>query len=559
VKVRAAEALVHCLEKEKVELIFGYPGGAILPVYDALYRSGIRHVLVRHEQCAVHAASGYARVTGRVGVAMATSGPGATNLVTGIATAYMDSVPVVVITGQVPTNQVGTDAFQEVDITGITMPITKHNYLVTDARQVPRVIREAFHIAGTGRPGPVLVDLPRDVQNAEIEFCYPETLTLRGYKPVYRGHPNQIQQAAQMIRESRRPVIYAGGGVIVSDAADELRALAETIGAPVTNTLMGLGSFPGDHPLFLGMLGLHGTKYANLAVTHCDLLIALGARFDDRVTGKIAGFAPEAKIIHIDIDPAEIGKNVRIHLPIVGDVKEILRALLPLVPRVARPEWLAQIEAWKREYPLRYAETEGRVKPQFLVEKLEELTRGNAIVVTDVGQHQMWVAQYYRFREPRSLISSGGLGTMGYGLPAAVGAQMGRPDRTVVLVTGDGSFQMTMAELGTVAEQQLPLKIIIMNNQRLGMVRQLQEFYYGRRYMAVDFTFALDFARLAEVYGIRGYTVETNREAADLLPEVLPAPEAVLVNCLIEPEENVLPMVLAGQSLAEAVDRGPEG
>ncbi|MGQ9532675.1 MAG: biosynthetic-type acetolactate synthase large subunit [Desulfotomaculales bacterium] len=558
-KVRAAEALVHCLEKEKVELIFGHPGGAILPVYDALYRSGIKHVLVRHEQCAVHAASGYARVTGRVGVAMATSGPGATNLVTGIATAYMDSVPVVVITGQVPTNQVGTDAFQEVDITGITMPITKHNYLVTDARHVPRVVREAFHIAGTGRPGPVLIDLPRDVQNAEIEFRYPESVSLRGYKPVYRGHPNQIQQAAQMIRESRRPVIYAGGGVITSEAAEELRALAETIGAPVTNTLMGLGSFPEDHPLFLGMLGLHGTKYANLAVTHCDLLIALGARFDDRVTGKIAGFAPEAKIIHIDIDPAEIGKNVRIHLPIVGDVKEILRALLPLVPRVARPEWLAQIEAWKREYPLRYAETEGRVKPQFLVEKLEELTRGNAIVVTDVGQHQMWVAQYYRFREPRSFISSGGLGTMGYGLPAAVGAQMGRPDRTVVLVTGDGSFQMTMAELGTVAEQQLPLKIIIMNNQRLGMVRQLQEFYYGRRYMAVDFTFALDFARLAEVYGIRGYTVETNREAEDLLAEVLPAPEAVLVNCLIEPEENVLPMVLAGQSLAEAVDRGPEG
>ena len=558
-RVRAAEALVHCLEKEKVELIFGYPGGAILPVYDALYRSGIRHVLVRHEQCAVHAASGYARVTGRVGVAMATSGPGATNLVTGIATAYMDSVPVVVITGQVPTNQVGTDAFQEVDITGITMPITKHNYLVTDARQVPRVVREAFYIAGTGRPGPVLVDLPRDVQNAEIDFQYPETVTLRGYKPVYRGHPNQVQQAAQMIRESRRPVIYAGGGVITSNAADELRALAETICAPVTNTLMGLGSFPGDHPLFLGMLGLHGTKYANLAVTHCDLLIALGARFDDRVTGKIAGFAPEAKIIHIDIDPAEIGKNVRIHLPIVGDVKEVLRALLPLVPRVARPEWLAQIEAWKKEYPLRYAGGEGRVKPQFLVQKLDELTGGNAIVVTDVGQHQMWVAQYYRFREPRSLISSGGLGTMGYGLPAAVGAQMGRPDRTVVLVSGDGSFQMTMAELGTVAEQQLPLKIIIMNNQRLGMVRQLQEFYYGRRYMAVDFTFALDFARLAEVYGIRGYTVETNREVADLLAEVLPAPEAVLVNCLIEPEENVLPMVLVGQSLAEAVDRSPEG
>ncbi|MBC7105987.1 MAG: biosynthetic-type acetolactate synthase large subunit [Firmicutes bacterium] len=558
-KVRAAEALVRCLEREKVDLIFGYPGGAILPVYDALYRSGIKHVLVRHEQCAVHAASGYARVTGRVGVAMATSGPGATNLVTGVATAYMDSVPVVVITGQVPTDQVGTDAFQEVDITGITMPVTKHNYLVTDAREVPRVVREAFHIAGTGRPGPVLIDLPRDVQNAEIEFRYPETVALRGYRPVYRGHPSQIQQAAQMIRESQRPVIYAGGGVITSNAAEELRALAETIGAPVTNTLMGLGSFPGDHPLFLGMLGLHGTKYANLAVTHCDLLIALGARFDDRVTGKIEGFAPQARIIHVDIDPAEIGKNVRIHLPIVGDVKEILRALLPLVPRATRPEWLAQIEAWKREYPLRYAETEGRVKPQFLVEKLEELTRGNAIVVTDVGQHQMWVAQYYRFREPRSLISSGGLGTMGYGLPAAVGAQMGRPDRTVVLVTGDGSLQMTLAELGTVAEQQLPLKIIIMNNQRLGMVRQLQEFYYGRRYMAVDFTFALDFARLAEVYGIRGYTVETNREAADLLPEVLPAPEAVLVNCLIEPEENVLPMVPAGRTLAETVDRGPEG
>ncbi|MEW6573988.1 MAG: biosynthetic-type acetolactate synthase large subunit [Bacillota bacterium] len=550
--VTVGEAVVRCLEAEGVDLIFGYPGGAILPVYDALYRAKIKHVLVRHEQGAVHTANGYARATGKVGVCVATSGPGATNLVTGIATAYMDSVPLVLFTGQVPTVQVGTDAFQEVDITGVTLPITKHNFLVKDPAVVPSVIRKAFHLARSGRPGPVLVDLPRDVTGAKIRFEYPERVELKGYKPTYKGHPTQVAQAARMISESIRPVILSGGGVVSSGASPKVIRLAETISAPVASTLMGLGGFPGDHPLFLGMAGLHGTRYANMAITNADLLIGLGVRFADRVTGAVEKFAPNARVIHVDIDPAEIGKNVRPHLPIVGDVKQVLEALLPLLSLRKNEEWLAAVEGYKSEYPLKYDREKG-FKPQYVVERLNAVTKGKSIVVTDVGQHQMWVAQYYCFKYPRTLITSGGLGCMGYGLPASIGAKFGRPDKQVVLVCGDGGFQMTMTELGTLVEQGLSVKIFILNNKRLGMVRQLQEFYCDKRYSAVDFEFCPDFAALAGVYGIPGYNVDTPAALDAVLEEVLLKEGPALVNCLVEPEENVLPMVLAGRGLEEAV------
>jgi len=553
-EITAAEALVKCLEKEQVEVIFGYPGASIFPVYDALYNSSIKHVLVRHEQGAVHAADGYARATGRVGVCLATSGPGATNLVTGIANAYMDSVPLVLITGQVSTSQVGTDSFQEVDITGITMPITKHNYLVKDAAQLPRVMKDAFHIAASGRPGPVLIDLPKDVAQTVIKFQYPRSVQLRGYKPNYKGHPNKINEAVRLIARSQRPVIYAGGGILNAAASQELLALAEIISAPVTNTFMGLSSFPGDHPLFLGMLGLHGTRAANLAVNNSDLLIALGARFDDRVTGKIAEFAPGAGVVHVDIDPAEIGKNVQVHVPIVGDVKLVLKELLSRVEKCDNTNWLNQIQGWKEQHPLAYRREEGELKPQYVVEKLYEITRGDAMVVTDVGQHQMWVAQYYRFKKPGSLISSGGLGTMGFGLPAAVGTQLGLPGQKVVLVTGDGSIQMTMQELATAVEQELPIKIIILNNNVLGMVRQLQQMYCESRYIAVDFKFHPDFEILARAYGIKGYTLRTPEEVDRLLPEALAQPGAVLVNCTVSTAENVNPIVPVGKSISEAID-----
>ncbi|MCL2337278.1 MAG: biosynthetic-type acetolactate synthase large subunit [Firmicutes bacterium] len=555
-EMTAAEALVKCLEKEQVEVIFGYPGASIFPVYDALYHcTSIKHILVRHEQGAAHAADGYARATGRVGVCMSTSGPGATNLVTGLANAYMDSVPLVAFTGQVPTSQVGTDAFQEVDITGITMPITKHNYLVKDAAQLPRIVKDAFHIAASGRPGPVLIDLPKDVLLTVIDYHYPRSVNLRGYKPNYKGHPNQINEAAKLIAQSRRPVIYAGGGILSANAGKELLTLAETISAPVTNTFMGLSGFPGDHPLFLGMLGLHGTRAANLAVTNSDLLIALGARFDDRVTAKIAEFAPRAGVVHIDIDPAEIGKNVPVHVPIVGDVKLVLRELLPKLVKRDDTSWLEQIQAWKEQYPLCYCQESEELKPQYVVEKLYDLTKDDDVtVVTDVGQHQMWVAQYYRFKTPGSLISSGGLGTMGFGLPAAVGAQLGLPGRQVILVTGDGSIQMTMQELATAMEQKLPLKIIILNNKVLGMVRQLQQMYCESRYIAVDFDFHPDFAMLARAYGMKDYTLCTPAEVDRLLPEALAQAGPVLVHCVVSTMENVNPVVPVGKAINEAVD-----
>lgn len=552
-EITVAEALVRCLEEEGVEMVFGYPGGAILPVYDALNNTTIKHILVRHEQGAAHAADGYARVTGKVGVCMATSGPGATNLITGIANAYMDSVPMVVITGQVATTQVGTDAFQEVDITGITLPITKHNYLVKEPEQLPAIVKKAFRIAATGRPGPVLIDLPKDVAESTINFKYPKTVDLPGYKPTYKGHPSMVKQAARMIMESERPVIYAGGGIRISNAAPELLQLAETISAPVTHTLMGLGCFPGNHPLFLGMLGLHGTRYANQAVTECDCLIAVGARFDDRVVARISGFAPTARIIHVDIDPAEIGKNIRINLPIVGDVKNVLKAIQPLLEIKNNTPWVERVQELKKKYPLQYSRN-GLLKPQFVLEKLNELKDDSAIVVTDVGQHQMWAAQYLRFTEPRSFLSSGGLGAMGFCLPAAVGAKLGAPDKDVIVVIGDGGFQMTMQELGTAAEQRLNLKIFILNNSRLGMVRQLQEFYCGKRYIAVDLQFNPDFAELAKIYGMEGYTVATEEQLQEILPQVLASPAPVIVNCMIDPNENVLPMVLSGSTISEAID-----
>jgi acetolactate synthase I/II/III large subunit len=556
VEMTVAEALIQCLERENVEVAFGYPGGAILPVYDALYHSTkIKHVLVRHEQGAVHAAEGYARVSGKVGVCIATSGPGATNLVTGIANAYMDSVPLVLFTGQVPTAQIGTDSFQEVDITGITLPITKHNYLLKDPQKLAAVVKNAFHIASTGRPGPVLIDIPKDVAQATISFKYPSTVRLRGYRPTYKGHPSKIAEIAKLIAKARRPVIYAGGGILASNASEDLLEFAETISAPVTNTFMGLAGFPGDHPLFLGMLGLHGTRYANLAITECDLLIGLGARFDDRVVMNINEFAPHATVIHVDIDPAEIGKVIPTNVPLVGDVKLILKALLPLLEKIDRSEWLSRIKSLKEQYPLSYNRDCG-LKPQFIIEQLWNCTRGDAIIVTDVGQHQMWVAQYYRFKEPRTLVSSGGLGCMGFGLPASLGASLAAPGKSVILVTGDGSFQMTMQELGTMMEQGIGVKIIIMNNYTLGMVRQLQEFYCQGRYMAVNFSFHPDFEILAKAYGITGYTFRTEEDVIKGLPEALGKPGPAIINCIVPAEENVSPMVLAGKGISEAIDCG---
>lgn len=553
-QIKLAEALVQCLEKEKVEVVFGYPGGAILPVYDALYNSTkVRHILVRHEQGAAHAADGYARVTGKTGVCMATSGPGATNLLTGIANAYMDSIPMVIFTGQVPTIQIGTDAFQEVDITGITMPVTKHNYLVKDPRKLPEIVHNAFHIASTGRPGPVLIDLPRDIVSQTIQFTDSGPMPLRGYRPTYRGHSFKIQEVAKMIKSSKRPVIYAGGGVLSSGAQDELLELAELISAPVTNTFMGLSGFPGEHPLFLGMLGLHGTRYANLAVTECDLLIALGARFDDRVTMKLKEFAPKASVVHIDIDPAEIGKLVNTHVPLVGDVKTVLKALLPLLEKEDRTPWLHRIHEIKEEHPLTYRRN-GTLKPQFIIEQICRLTGGEAIVVTDVGQHQMWVAQFYKFHRPGMLVSSGGLGCMGFGLPAAIGAKTGRPERPTILVTGDGSFQMTMQELGTMMEQGLDIKIVILNNQALGMVRQLQQFYCEGRYMATNFQFHPDFCQLAKAYGIPAYSWNREEDVLQALPQVLATRGPAIMNCIIPVEENVTPMVMSGKGIHEAIE-----
>ncbi len=562
-KMTGAQIVVEALKREGVDIVFGYPGGAVIDIYDELYRTPeIKHVLVRHEQGATHAADGLARSTGKVGVCLVTSGPGATNTVTGIATAYMDSIPLVVLTGQVPTKLIGNDAFQEVDITGITRPCTKHNFLVKRVEDLAWTLKAAFHIARTGRPGPVLVDLPKDVQQAKTEFNWPEEIRLRSYNPVYEPNKRQVEKAYRLLEASTRPVILVGGGVISSGAHEEVRELAELLHIPVTMTLMGLGGFPGTHEYSLGMLGMHGTYYANMAVANSDLIIAVGARFDDRVTGKVDAFAPMAKIVHIDIDPTSIQKNVRVDVPIVGDCKRSLARLLEIVKEVGRPsklwkeqfkEWWEQIDIWRRRYPLSYKQEGEQIKPQFVIEKLYELTKGQAIVCTEVGQNQMWTAQFYKFDKPRTLLSSGGLGTMGYGFPAAIGAQMANPDKLVLDIAGDGSIQMNIQEMATAMDQRLPIKVIILNNGFLGMVRQWQELFYDRRYSAVQFATIPDFVKLAEAYGAVGLRATKPEEVEPTLKKALETNNLVLVDIHIAPEEGVFPMVPAGRATTEMI------
>ncbi len=544
-----AQILIECLKREGVEVIFGYPGGQILPTFDVLYDTKeIKFILTRHEQGAAHAADGYARATGKVGVCMSTSGPGATNLVTGIANAYMDSVPIIAITGQVGTHLIGNDAFQESDVTGITRPITKHNYLVKDIKELARTIREAFYIASTGRPGPVVIDFPSDVQRAKTEFVWPESVFLRSYQPRYDGHPGQVKKAAKLIERAKRPIFYIGGGVISSSASEELKALVEKYQIPVTMTFMGLGAFPGVHPLSLGMLGMHGTAYANHATMESDLIIAVGARFDDRVTGRIDAFAPSAKIIHVDIDPTSISKNIRVDIPIVGDAKEVLRDLLSQIKKAPDvKDWLSTIEKWRREFPLSYKQDD-KLRPQFVIEKIQELTGGDAIIATEVGQNQMWSCLFYQHLHPRTWISSGGLGTMGFGLPAAMGAKFGRPEKVVFDIAGDGSIQMNIQELATAVYNKLPVKIAILNNGYLGMVRQWQELFYNKRYSATPMQNP-DFVKLAEAYGAKGLRVTRKDEVVPAIKEALATDNVVMIDFVVEPEENVFPMVPAGEAI----------
>jgi acetolactate synthase-1/2/3 large subunit len=559
-KMKGAQAIVAALEAEGCEVLFGFPGGVMIPFYDALYDSKyLRHLLVRHEQGAVHAADGYARATGEVGVCVATSGPGATNLVTGIANAYLDSVPVIAITGQVRGDLMGTDAFQEADTTGITLPIVKHSYLVQDPADLPQVFHEAFHIAGTGRRGPVLIDIPVDSALGEVVYKPADGLDLPGYKPTLQGHIKQIRAAAKAINEAERPVLYVGGGVISSAAAPELLELAELRRLPVATTLMALGAFPEAHDLSLGMLGMHGTVTANYAVHDCDLLIAVGARFDDRVTGKLSAFAPHAKVIHIDIDPAEIGKNVPPLIPIVGDAKNVLTALANELRGLEwSPEhtsdWHAKLAGWKEQYPLHYEEpSDGSLAPQFVVEEIDRVTESEAIVVTDVGQHQMWATQYYTYTFPRQFISSGGLGTMGFGLPAAIGAKVGRPDMPVVDISGDGGFQMTMQELATAVNYDIPVVVAILNNGYLGMVRQWQDLFWNKRYSFTCIEVQPDFAKLAEAFGAVGMRVTEEDQVEDALREALAAGRPAVIDFAVSKEENVFPMVPAGQTLQEMI------
>lgn len=557
-KLTGAQIFFESLKAEGVEVIFGLPGGVLLDLYDEMPKHDIRHILVRHEQGAAHMADGYARATGRVGVCLVTSGPGATNTVTGIATAYMDSIPIVVFTGQVPTALIGNDAFQEADIVGITRPCTKHNYLVKDVNDLARIIREAFYLARSGRPGPILVDLPKDIINAKAEYKYPKKIALQGYKPTTEAHMGQIKRAYTAIGKAKKPVIYAGGGVINSNAAGELKQLGESLRCPVTTTLMGLGGFPAPHELWLGMLGMHGTFRANMAMGSTDLLIAIGARFDDRVTGKLDEFAPSAKIIHIDIDPTSISKNVKVDIPIVGDCKDAIKKLLQLVKESpiedlekARKPWLDQILKWKETYPLAYEQTDDMIKPQYVVEKLYELSEGKAIIATEVGQNQMWAAQYYHFFEPRTLLTSGGLGTMGYGLPAAIGAQAAFPDRLVIDVAGDGSIQMCIQEMITAVENNLPVKVAILNNQYLGMVRQWQQLFYEKNYCSTCLKIAPDFVKLAEAYGALGLRAHKPDEVEAIIREGFASPKPVIMDFVVNPEECVYPMVPAGAAMTE--------
>ncbi|MEW6088485.1 MAG: biosynthetic-type acetolactate synthase large subunit [bacterium] len=551
-----SEILLDALEKEGVEVIFGFPGGAILPVYDVIYDSKIRHILVRHEQGAAHAADGYARSTGKIGVCVATSGPGATNLVTGIATAYMDSIPIVAITGQVGTDLLGNDSFQEADIFGITIPITKYNYLVKKIEDLPGIIKEAFYIAQTGRPGPVLIDIPKNVQVAKMEYAgYPKEINIPSYNPTFKGNPRQIKLAAEAISKAERPVIYAGGGIIISGADEELKIFAEKIEAPVTMTLMGLGGFPGTHELSMGMLGMHGTRAANYAVTESDLLIAIGARFDDRVTGKLSAFAPNAKVIHIDIDPAEIGKRRKADIPIVGDIKQVLQSLHKEIKTKTHSDWAKKIENWKKHHPLAYKNEKGKLKPQFVIEKIYEITKGDAIITTEVGQNQMWAAQYYKFDKPRRFLSSGGLGTMGYGFPAAIGAQAANPGKTVFDIAGDGSIQMNIQELGTAVCSKLPVKIAILNNFYLGMVRQWQELFFNKRYSNTCLAGNPNFVALAKAYGAHGILVTKQEEVVPALKEAMKINDRpTIIDFHVAQEENVFPMVPAGAAITDMIE-----
>ena len=558
-KMTGAQIILECLEREGVKHIFGYPGGAVIDLYDELTRRPqIKHFLVRHEQAAVHAADGYARASSKVGVALVTSGPGATNTVTGIASAYMDSIPIVVFTGQVPTALIGNDAFQEVDIVGITRPCTKHNYLVTDIHKLAYTIHEAFHIARSGRPGPVLVDLPKNIQQASIVPKFPEEIKIKSYNHTYHANPRQVRRALDLILQAKQPVLYTGGGIVLSDAAEELLKFAETLQIPVTSTLMGLGGFDGTHPLWMGMLGMHGTYCANMAVSQSDVLIAVGARFDDRVTGKLEEFAPHAKIVHIDIDPSSISKNVVVDIPIVGDCRDTLGQLNDLLQGktakdwagVRRP-WLDTIKNWDREHPLSYSWSEDTIKPQYVVEKLWEVTKGDAFITTEVGQNQMWAAQFYKFKKPRHLMTSGGLGAMGYGFPAAMGVQVAQPGAIVIDIAGDGSILMNIQELTTVVENNLPVKIAILNNAYLGMVRQWQQLLYDKRYSATSLSAQPDFVKVAEAFGAVGLRATKPEEVEPVIREAINTPRPVVMDFRVEPEECVMPMVPAGKAMHE--------
>jgi len=573
--MRGAQIVVDALEREGVEVVFGYPGGAVLDIFDQINRSKkIRFILTRHEQGATHMADGYARVSGRPGVVLVTSGPGATNTVTGLATACMDSIPVVMIAGQVPTRVIGNDAFQEADVSGITRPITKHNYLVKNVADLPRTIKEAFYIANSGRPGPVVIDLPKDVQQATLkDYSYPEKIEIPTYKPTYEGNPKQIKRAAAVIQRASRPLLYCGGGAIRSLAHEQIFALAERCEIPVTTTLLGLGSFPETHPLALHMLGMHGTQYANYAMHECDCLIAVGTRFDDRVTGKLDEFAPHCRenIIHIDIDPSSISKNIPVSVPIVGDCRLVLEKILEEIEPCKHPEWLAQVADWKRQHPLRYKD-DHELRPQFVVEKIYEVTHGDAIIATEVGQNQMWASHYYLYTKPRTFVSSGGLGTMGYGFPAALGAQVARPDKIVVDIAGDGSIQMNIQETATAVLNNLPVIVAILNNGYLGMVRQWQEMFYARNYSAVDLgrptdkdgrptdglpddvpLYVPDFVKLAQSFGALGRRVTKKEEVAPALEWAIAARRPVFLEFLVTREENVFPMIPAGASVRQII------
>lgn len=553
-KMEGSSILVESLKKEGVDVLFGITGGAIMPVYDKIYRDGeIRVISTKHEQGAAHAADGYARVTGKPGVAMTTSGPGATNLVTGIATAYMDSIPIIAITGQVKTDLIGNDAFQESDIIGITRPICKHSYLITDVNEIAQTVKEAFYIANTGRPGPVVIDFAKDIQFAEAEFKYPKKVDIRGYKPVLKGHPKQIERAVKLINKAKRPLVYAGGGIVTSEASEELRKFVSQTNIPTTVTLMGLGVFPETHPLSLGMPGMHGASCANMAFTETDLIIAIGARFDDRVTGHIEKFAPNAKIIHVDIDTTSIGKTVDVDIPIVGDAKQVLSEMNKLVDELEIGPWLNQIRAWKGDVLYQYERSDNAILPQRVVEEIYEVTEGNATIVADVGQNQMWAAQYYQYTNPRQFLNSGGLGTMGYSLPASIGAQIGRPDELIVNITGDGGFMMNIQELLTVASYNLPIKIAILNNNYLGMVRQWQELFFDRQYAFTDLHNNPHFAKLAEAFGVRGMRIEEAKEIRPALEEALDIDGPVVLEFLVKEEENVYPMVPAGAGLNQMI------